>query len=358
MTRYRTVRSAQVAACASVALVLASCGGGGSDENAADSGELRTFTYEDTIDESIMGPFEEANPNLEVQTATFESLDEAAAKITSGFGTDVIEVCLDESQPLLQADLLAPIDTSRISSWDDLFPLFTEADGVNVDGNVMMVPTSAGPHGIIYSPEAFPDGVDSYRALFDPANKGRVALDGGWLTAIADTAMALNVEDPMTMTDDQVEQAKNQLLVALADGQFRTIAQSDSDMANLFKSGEVVLADGGRGTAQEINDNGGSVVWVAPQEGALSWICGLGISSEAENVDAAYAFLDYYVGQQAQAVVGDLGYVIANQTALQDVTEENREMADPSALEGSIPMVEPENADVWRAAWQEVQAGG
>lgn len=354
MTRQHTIRRGRLAIGVSAAMLLAACGSPA--ENTATQGEVRTFTYEDTIDPEILGPFEADHPDLEVRTATFESLDEAAAKLTSGFSTDVIEVCLDEARPLLADDLLAGIDTAKLSNWDALAPTFRDADGVTVDGEVIMVPVSAGPHGIIYNTADFPDGVDSYAALFDPAYAGRVALDGGWLTALADTALASGITDPMSMTDEQVEEMKNKILAA--EGQFRTIAQSDSDMANLFKSGEVILADGGRGTAEQINDSGGDVTWVAPKEGSLSWICGLGVSSDADNVDASYALIDYYISQSAQATIGDLGYVVTNPSALSDVSEEFRESADPAALEGTIAEVEPENADVWRSAWQEIEAGG
>ena len=348
----------RMTACASAALLLAACGGGSESTASGGGGELRTFTYEDTVSDEILAPYKKDNPDVDVRTATFESLDEAAAKLKSGFSTDVIEVCLDEAKPLLQDDLLAPIDTSRLSNWSSLAETFRDANGVTVDGNVIMVPVSSGPHGMIYSTKDFPDGVDSYTALFDPANKGRVALDGGWLTALADTALASGIKDPIAMTDAQVGEMKNKILAAMNDGQFRTISQSDSDQANLFKSGEIVLADGGRGTAEQINSEDGAVTWVAPREGTLSWVCGLGISAEAANTDAAYAFINDYIGTATQAVVGDLGYVITNPTALPEVSEEFRASADPAEVKGTIPQVEPANAEVWRSAWQEIEAGG
>lgn len=348
----------RVTAFVSVALLLAACGGGSEKTASGGGGELRTFTYEDTVSDEILAPYKKDNPDVDVRTATFESLDEAAAKLKSGFSTDVIEVCLDEAKPLLENDLLAPIDTSKLSNWGSLAETFRDAKGVTVDGKVMMVPISSGPHGIIYSTKDFPDGVDSYTALFDPVNKGKVALDGGWLTALADTALASGIKDPIAMTDTQVGEMKDKIIAALKDGQFRTVSQSDSDQANLFKSGEIVLADGGRGTAEQINSEDESVTWVAPKEGSLSWVCGLGISAEAANTEAAYAFINDYIGTATQAVVGDAGYVITNPTALPDVSEKFRKTADPAEVKGTIPQVEPENAEVWRSAWQEIEVGG
>lgn len=320
------------------------------------SGELRTFTYLDTVKDKLLGPFLAANPGLDVQTATFDSDDEAAAKIKAGFSPDVIEVCLDEAGPLLDAGALAPIDTSRLTYWDDLDPKFRDAEGITVDGNVIMVPLEAGAQGLIYDKATFPDGVDSFATLFDPQYAGRVALDGGyWLTPLAITALAHGNPSPMTMTDDQVNATKDLLLANRS--QFRSFARSDADMANLFKSGEVVLSDGNRAVAQSISDDGGNVGWAAPEEGVLSWVCGLGISPGAQNLDAVYALINHYTTPKTQAMFGNLGYVVMNPDAVPFVNAAHRESADPTALSGAIAETQPPNSKLWRQAWQEVKAG-
>ena len=111
---------------------------------------------------------------------------------------------------------------------------------------------------------------------------------------------------------------------------FRAFAESDSSMVNLFKSGEVVLADGGRGTTEAMADDGVPVEWVAPKEGALSWVCGLAITSEAQNIDAAYKLINYYASPEAQAISGEMGFVAMNPDALPLVAQEFRETADPT----------------------------
>src|SRR5688500_3369718 len=82
-----------------------------------------------------------------------------------------------------------------------------EAAGVasGEGGDVTMVATQAGAVGLIYDKEEFPDGVDSWADLFDPAYAGRVALDGGyWLTPFAIMALANGSTDPMTQDDTEV----------------------------------------------------------------------------------------------------------------------------------------------------------
>ena len=358
-TRWPTRGTAAISA-AAVVMALAACGGGdGATSTSPDDpveGTVRTFTYDDSIDPMILDPFEQENPGVEVQTATFNSNAQAAAKIKGGFGTDVIEVCLDESSPLVDNGLLAPIDTSKIAGWKDMVPSMQDAQGVTEDGKTWLVPLSAGPHGLIYDVDAFPEPPSSWADLYDPSLQGQVALDGGGgLTPLAVTALALGIDDPMAMTPDQITQVRDYMIENR--GQFRTFADSDSDTINLFKSGEITLTDGGLGTTAKLQKEGVDVEWVAPTEGALSWICGFGISSEAENVAGAYALINHYLSPEMQAVIASQGFSIVNPEAMPLIPKESRDAADPAKLESLIPEVEAAYQKEWDQAWQEIQVG-
>ena len=75
------------------AAIAAGCGGSDGDSSAAPppadpdapvSGTLRTFTYSDTASDVILDPFRKQNPDLDLQTATFDSVQEGAAKLAGG----------------------------------------------------------------------------------------------------------------------------------------------------------------------------------------------------------------------------------------------------------------------------------
>jgi spermidine/putrescine-binding protein len=356
------IRGAIATAAAAALLALAGCGSGGGtsevapppeDPDAPVSGTLRIFAYGDTVPDEMLDPFREANPDLELKVATFDSNKAAAAKLAGGFEADVVEVCTDEMAPLLARGLIRPLDPRGVAEFDKL--AFSDKQEVrNEAGEVLFVPASAGPHGLIVDTAAIPEGVDSYNDLFDPAYAGDVALEATPLTAIAITAMALGADDPTNLTDEEVEEAKQYLLDNRDN--FRAFAESDSSMVNLFKSGEVVLADGGRGTTQAMVDDGLPVEWVAPKEGALSWVCGLAITSKAQNIPAAYKLINYYASPEAQAISGDMGFVAMNPDAMPLVSKDYRETADPRTLETAIATTEPPNAEVYERAWQEVLA--
>ncbi|HEX5018763.1 MAG TPA: extracellular solute-binding protein, partial [Actinomycetes bacterium] len=161
--------------------------------------------------------------------------------------------------------------------------------------------------------------------------------------------------DPMNMDPDQIAEVRDYMIEHR--DQFRTFADSDSDTINLFKSGEIILTDGGLGTTTKLQNEGVDVAWVAPEEGALSWICGFGISSESENVPGAYALINHYLSPEMQAVIASQGFSIVNPEAMPLIPKEERESADPSNLESLIPEVEAAYQEEWDQAWQEIQVG-
>ena len=336
-----------------------STGGGGGTPTAAEleqpaTGTLRIFTYGDTVPDKMLDPFREANPDLDLKIATFNSNKAAAAKLAGGFQADVVEVCTDEMEPLTARGLLQPLDPAAVPEFDKL--AFSQRDEVrDEDGSVLFAPASAGPHGLIINTDEVSGDISSYQDLFDPAYSGRAALEAAPLTAIGGAALALGMDDPMNLSPEQVEEAKQYLLDHR--DQFRSFPESDSDLVNLFKSGEVVIADGGRGTAQDMIDDGLPVEWIAPDEGALSWVCGLGLTADAQNLQAAYRLIDYYTSPEAQAISASLGFVAMNPDALATVPAKFHDTADPNNLKTSIPETQPEASDAYDRAWQEVAAG-
>jgi spermidine/putrescine-binding protein len=349
---------------AALPLILAACGSSGTTEEAAApskaeaakpaTGTLRVFAYDDTVTDQQLDPFRKANPDLDVKVATFNSNEEAAAKLAGGFEADVVEVCLDEAQPLLQRKQLRPIDTSGITYWKDL--AFTDQPEVRQDGNVIMVPLSAGPYGIMYNTDEVPGGVKSYKEMFSDKYAGEMAVEGSSAVApLAVAGLTLGFKDPFNMDQDELDQAKD-FLIDNRD-KIRSFPDSDSDMVNLFKTGEVVVANGGRGTTQDMQDEGMPVEWVAPTEGTWSWICGLGITSKAQNTDAAYKLLNYYSSPQAQAISAENGFVITNPKAEPLVPKKYKETSNPESIKGSLPLTEPDDIEAYTRAWQEVRTG-
>lgn len=355
-------RGSLVATSAVIVAAIVGCGGSGGTDSIATApdpdeevtGELRVFAYEDSVVPALLDPVVEANPGLEIKTATFDSNEEAAAKLAGGFEADVVEICLDEMKPLVDQKLLRPLDVDGLENWDDLN--YTDAEGIVIDGEVYGVPLSAGLEGLVYNPEEVPEGIDENSDLWDPQFADRATIQGSYaLLPIATAALALGIEDPMNMSDEDLERTKD-YLIENAD-QFRTLWGSDSDLVNLFKSGEVVVAAAGPQLAQRILDAGAPAAWSPAKDGTLSWVCGFAITSKAENIPAAYALMNWQSSPEAQAFRARSGYLVTNRKALDLVPKSYEETSGVDTAPEAIPETYPPNyIPGWTQAFKEFKA--
>ncbi|HVD69363.1 MAG TPA: extracellular solute-binding protein [Actinomycetota bacterium] len=346
-------------------LVAAACSSGGDEEptqggtsEGPPTGTVTLFGYEDNFVPEVIDPFLEANPDLDVRTAVFGSNDEAVTKLQNGFQADVINVCTEETGRMVDLGLLQPIDTSRIEAWDTLFPSLKDQEGVMVDGEVYMIPNVGGTSGIIYNPEEVPQGVDSYRDLFeDPALAGEVTLEDSATTVIAITALALGHEDPFALTEDDLTEIKDYLIEHKS--AIRALFKGDADFLSLYRTGEIIAGFGYHDYRAAMTREGIPVEFV-PGEGSLAWICGMSLSANAQNVDAAYAAMNHYISPQTQSFYAEsYTYLVSDQRTL-DVLKpalvEELGLDDPTQLDAAIALQLPDNYDQWLDVYREFKA--
>ena len=322
------------------------------------SGTVTLFGYEDNFVPEVLDPFVAEHPDLEIRTAVFSNNDEAVTKLQNGFQADVINVCTEETGRMVALGLLQPIDTGRIEAWDTLFPALRDQPGVVQDGEVYMIPNVGGTSGVIYNPEEVPEGIDSYRDLFeDPALAGRVTLEDSASTVIAIGALALGHDDPFQLTDEDITEIRDYLIEHKS--QIRALFKGDADFLNLYRTGEIVAGFGYHDYRATMEREGIPVEFV-PAEGSLAWICGVGLSAQTENVDAAYAAMNYYISPTPQTFYAEsYTYVVSDQRTVDQldpklVTELG--LDDPSHLESAIALQLPENYDAWLAAFRDFKA--
>lgn len=345
-------------------LLAGACSGGDPDpsSSAAAAGEptgtVTLFGYEDNFVPEVIDPFLAAYPDLDVQTAVFGSNDEAVTKLQNGFHADVINVCTEETKRMVDLGLIQPIDTSRIEGWDTLFPALKEQEGVVIDGEVYMIPNVGGTSGVIYNPEEVPQGVDSYRDLFeDPALAGKVTLEDSASTVIAVTAMALGHEDPFSLTEDDINEIKDYLIAHKS--AIRALFKGDADFLSLYRTGEIIAGFGYHDYRAAMTRENIPVEFV-PAEGSLAWLCGVSLSSQTENLDAAYAAMNHYVSPGTQSFYAEsYTYIVSDQRTLEELKPalvEELGLDDPSQLDDAIALQLPENYDLWLDAYREFKA--
>jgi spermidine/putrescine-binding protein len=276
----------------------------------------------------------------------------------NGFQADVINVCTEETRRMVDLGLIQPIDTSRIEAWDTLFPSLKEQTGVVQDGEVYMVPNLGGTSGIIYNPEEVPEGVDSYRDLFeDPNLAGKVTLEDSATSVIAITALALGHEDPFNLTDEDLAEIQDYLIAHKS--AIRALFKGDADFLSLYRTGEIVAGFGYHDYRAAMEREGIPVEFV-PAEGSLAWLCGTSLSANTENEDAAYAAMNYYVSPETQSFYAEsYTYIVSDQETL-DLLKPSLVselgLDDPSSLDAAIALQMPDNYDQWLDVYREFKA--
>ncbi len=338
----------------SVALVGVACSKG---SGTSQTGSVNLLTLQNSLLPEVIKPFTDANPDLKLQASTFSTQDEAVAKLQAGFKADVVYACLTDTQRLVSGGLVQPIDTSRINSWDTLFPYFKDSAQIRVDNKVYMVPAFGGTTGLLYNPDTVPGGVTSFRQLLeDPALKGKVAIEDNPKYGIAMGALALGFKDPYDLTDADLAQVKHWYIEHKS--QIRAFYSDESEFFDLYQSGDVVAGFGYKGYDVGLAKQGASVTFAPASEGALTWTCGYSIGSNATNLDGAYSLLDWFLAPEAQSVYATkLNQMATNQATLDSLPRsvvEEIGMTDPAQLDASIPTQVPANYDQWQKVWQEI----
>ena len=350
--RGRMRRGAALLMC--LALVGVACS---KDSGSGQQGSLVFLTFESALLPEVITPFTDANPDLKLQATTFTSQDEAIAKLQGGFQADVVYACLTDTQRLVSDALVQPIDTTKLTAWNTLFPYYKDSSQIRVAGKVYMVPAFGGTTGLIYNPDKVPGGVDSFAQLLeDPALKGKVAIEDNPKYGIAMAALALGFKDPYDLTDADLEQVKQ--WYAERRSQIRAFYSDESDFFDLYQRGDVVAGFGYKGYDVGLAKQGATVTFAPASEGALTWTCGYVLGANAQNVDAAYALLNWFLTPEAQSVYAQkLNQMVTNQATLDSLDRsvvEEIGLGDPSQLDTSIPTEVPPNFDRWEEVWKQI----
>jgi spermidine/putrescine transport system substrate-binding protein len=328
------------------------------------TGTLVFFAYEDSFLPEVLDPFRELHPDLNIETPAFADEDETETKLRAGFQADVVEMCAGEVGDMVTGGLLAPIDTSRIDDWDLILPIFRDALGTTDEsGNVYMVPLQGGAAGLIYNETTVPGGIESYDELFFGDWDGTIAVNNEPVNTIGDMLLALGYgPDIFEATDEQVIEAVDKLIEVKDAGRIRAFYDSDTDLFNLLATEEVDAASHGFSSlVGRLAEEGVATKYVAPKEGEVSWNCGHGIAADAENLDAAYALINWYMTPFAQITFAEIEeYLASNQRTLDegdpDVVEAMGLRAPANMFEGTIYEADPENREFWQDEWRRFQS--
>lgn len=260
---------------------------------------------------------------------------------------------------LVDEGMVAPIDTARISTLDEISPDFLMSPDISRDGVLYGVPWVWGSTGLTYSTEAFAEPPTSWAVLWDEANRGNVGVMDSPVEAIMLAALHLGL-DPHDPDLGQVRDALREL-----HRNVQLYWSSGDDWDRAFLTGAVTVGNYWSGNAGTLMAQGEPAGYVIPEEGAVGWMDTWSIVADAPNPELAHAWIDWMTGAEfltawAEDPAG-AAPAPANAIAASMLSEAARARTQsyPEVVERLAIMqnLSPERQQVWTDLWAEVKSG-
>ena len=319
----------QIAVVSAVALILAGCSS--SSQNAskttlpkvdamktlgAGEGQVNIVAWAGYVENGSNDPKVNWVSDFEKQTGCKVNVkigstsDDMVALMKTG-QYDVVSASGDASLRLIYGGDVAPVNTSLVPNYADIFAGLKNQPWNSVDGVAYVIPHGRGANLLAYRTDIVKPAPTSWGVVFDPKSpyKGKITAYDSPIY-IADAALYLmrtqpdlGIQYPYALDQKQFDAA-----IALLKVQKPLIGEYWSDylkhVASL-KSGGTVL-----GTSWQVNINlakseGVQVEGIKPVEGSTGWSDTWMISSKAKHPNCGYMWMNHIVSPAANAAVAE-----------------------------------------------------
>lgn len=286
----------------------------------ADDEQAFYFTWGGYDVPELLGYYQEKHGSLP-DMAPYASSSEALTKVQAGFEVDVLHPCNTNVGTWIDAGEVQPIDTSKLSNWDDMIPSLQEIGAR--DGKHYFAAMDWGQNSIAYRTDLvdLQGEEESWGLLWDERYAGRIGMlanegDSWWCAAIY-----AGIPFEEIGTDENIEKVaellrkQHPLVLAYYD--------DVTTMEQALASGELVAAMTWNETPTRLKKQGVPVTFANPKEGALTWVCGAVIHADAQHVDKAHDVLNSLISPESgRFLIDDYGYGHSNVKAFDLVSEE------------------------------------
>jgi spermidine/putrescine transport system substrate-binding protein len=281
------------------------------------SGELNILNWSDELPDPVIPDFVKQT-GIRVNTTPFSQNEEQINKLqaTGGEGFDLCQPTHDRAPQFKDLGVLQPLDPNRLNL-DNLLPAMVEPSirYWTWGGRLYQTPHVWGSEAISWRTDktTLDYSTLSYGTLWHDEYKGKVqGRPHSMLTGIG-LWLDASGQVPSNRMLDTFENEENfrkvwDKILAFAIAHKPWIRQfwdsADNTRSGLMENG-VVIGQTWDGPAISLKKQGKPVGYMAPQEGAISWIDGWAMPAAARNVAQAYEWLRYIHTTEASAKVAE-----------------------------------------------------
>lgn len=283
-------------------------------------GTLNLFTWEGYAPAPLVKRFE-TETGYKVNVGFYPSNGELISKLKAAKATgyDLVQPSVTLIPAAMDSDLYQPIDPGRIANFKNVISSMVEASaqlGGMLKGKRYGLPFDWGTEGISYNTKKIATRPTSFGDIHKDEYAGRVTYRATFHVFVA-TGLSMGLGN--RMRDVYVSEAKakpilDKVLAFLISKKknVKTYWKTAQEIENLLTTEEVYIAETWDGTGWKLDRAGHPIKFVAPKEGAMTWMDGFAIPKGAKNLDAAYAWINFmYDPRNAAAFTKESGYFTA-----------------------------------------------
>lgn len=285
--------------------------------------ELSILTWEGYVPEDMKKDFEKAT-GIKVLITYFADNGECISKLraTGGEGYDLVQPTFNQVADAQKAfNIFQPLDFSKISIMNNIIPSLAKGTkaATTIDGQQYAIPYTWGTVGLQVNTKKINKDTYSFMDLYDDKYKGRVTTRYTWFT-FAGAAYGNGIDFFGNYSNEAIYRTTmEEMLKFLASKKknIKTYWTTRQENIDLMLSEECWIAQGWDGTGFFLNKKQPDIKFVCPKEGALGWIDTYAISAGAENIEAAYKWINFMItAERGAQIIDKTGYLSAAKGAV------------------------------------------
>ena len=317
----------------------------------AASKELRVLTWEGYAEPEWVDAFKK-DTGADVKIVYVGSADEMFAKMQGSQGADFDVVSFDTSifSRYIDANLLAPLDLSKIANASNIAPEFREVKEIMRADKQFGIPFAWGSLPMVYDADAFPTPPESWAVMWDEQYAQQLICMDDANNCITWGALVVGVENPYNLSDDDFARVKDKLI-----GQKKLLLSyfaGFDEGVNMFAQNSIkVMYSMGEPQVPALKKKGVNAALTIPKEGAPGWLDCWTMSAGATDPELAHQWIN-------NCLATSVGEILTNKAGYGNTTNVDINKAAGFTYGDKLSWLQQaENYEKRVAVWNEVKAG-
>jgi len=283
------------------------------------SGELSWFTWEDYAPKPLIDRFQK-DTGVKLKVTTYSTNEDCLNKLKAagGSGWDLVSPSIAWISAHVDNGNLGAIDTAKIANFSKVIPSFLEQSarlGAQRSGKWYALPYDWGTEALAYntSKVKLEYGKASFADLWKPEYAGKMLCRQRSIMLATGLAWEREGKLPpgtmMKAYDDEAAfdlgYGKTAEFVIANKKQIVNWWKGTADTQSGLEQDGAIIAETWDGPIFQLKNQNRPYNYLAPVEGALTWIDSISITAKPANPEAAYAFINWAFQPEIGGIVSD-----------------------------------------------------